>query len=156
MPWVIKRTYKTGQFCFSTVSFVDSAKVYGRTYGLMSLCDAYPHCDARVGCHSNSSTPLGTLANAELRRMRLRSRSVSQRREASQTRDSRTHASFDRLWKSCRMSRSVAYKWLAKELGISVNRTHVGMFDFEQCQRAIIAVERLFSKEDIYGQKIQM
>lgn len=59
-------------FCNNSVSLVDSAKVYSRSYGLIYLCDSYPKCDARVGCHSGTITPLGTLANAELRRWRSR------------------------------------------------------------------------------------
>ncbi len=55
-------------FCNSSVSLVDSAKVYGRSYGFIYLCDQYPKCDARVGCHPGSNKPLGTLADKELRK----------------------------------------------------------------------------------------
>ncbi|PSB31385.1 zinc-finger-containing protein, partial [Chlorogloea sp. CCALA 695] len=50
-------------FCRSSVSLIDSAKIFGQSYGFIYLCDAYPDCDARVGCHPRSIKPLGTLAD---------------------------------------------------------------------------------------------
>lgn len=120
---------KNCPFCGSSVSLVDSTKVYGRSYGLIYLCDSYPTCDTRVGCHPGTVTPLGTLANAELRRWR-----------------NRTHSKFDPLWKSGRMSRKAAYKWLSQQLGLPKSQTHIGMFDKEQCQRALAAVEELIKR----------
>lgn len=73
-------------------------------------------CDARVGTHRRSKTPLGTLANAELRDMRTR-----------------CHKVFDRLWKSKEMSRSNAYKWMQKVMGLSPEKAHIGMFNEQQC-----------------------
>ena len=100
-------------------------------------CDLYPHrpdlwkkkfvvcfpCDARVGCHANGD-PLGELANAELRSIRIKA-----------------HAAFDPKWKQGGMSRSKAYRWLSKQLGIRFEDTHIGMFDMDQCQRVIEVCE---------------
>lgn len=47
------------------------------------------------------------------------------------------HHSFDHLWQSGMFSRSKAYYVLAKHLGLSKRKTHIGRFDFEQCQRTI-------------------
>lgn len=113
-------------FCKSSVSLVDSAKVYRRSYGFIYLCDRYPLCDARVRCHPNSNKPLGTLADKELRRWR-----------------SLTHRHFDPLWQSgIFTSRNAAYKWLARVMGLPPAKTHVGMFDKQQCIRAIRVVRR--------------
>lgn len=112
---------KVCPFCRSTVSLVNSAKVYHRSYGSIYLCDSYPHCDARVGCHPNSNKPLGTLADRELRQWR-----------------SLAHRHFDPLWKSgIFKSRNAAYKWLARAMGLPPALTHIAMFDKRQCQRAI-------------------
>jgi len=35
------------------------------------LCGAYPACDSYVGCHPGSTRPLGSLANPQLREMRV-------------------------------------------------------------------------------------
>lgn len=55
-------------FCRSSVSLIDSAQVFGCGYGFIHLCNAYPKCDARMGCHPRTIIALGTLADKELRR----------------------------------------------------------------------------------------
>ncbi len=113
-------------FCNSSVSLVDSAKVYHCSYGFIYLCDSFPDCDARVGCHSNSIKPLGTLANRELRQWR-----------------SLAHRYFDPLWQSgIFTSRQAAYKWLARAMGLPPALTHVAMFNIRQCQRVIAVVKQ--------------
>jgi len=88
--------------------------LYAKTFYECDPCDAY------VGCHPGTDTPLGRLADPELR-------------EAKQ----RAHATFDPIWKSGRMSRSGAYSWLASQLGIKKSECHIGMFDVEQCRRVV-------------------
>ncbi|PSB30123.1 zinc-finger-containing protein [Chlorogloea sp. CCALA 695] len=112
-------------FCRSSVSLIDSATIYGLSYGFIYLCDSYPKCDARVGCHPGSIKPLGTLANKELRRWR-----------------SLAHRKFDPLWQSgVFSSRQAAYKWLSKAMKLPLEKTHVAMFDIRQCQKVIALVE---------------
>lgn len=77
-------------------------------------------CDARVGCHRGTDTPLGTLANAELRAARKAA-----------------HAAFDPIWKTRRMSRARAYTWLARALGIRKQYCHIGMFNVAQCEATV-------------------
>lgn len=77
-------------------------------------------CDARVGTHKNSKTPLGTLANSELRALRKV-----------------CHKRFDSLWKSKQMTRSGAYRWLAKSMNLSPKEAHIGMFNEVQCKQLI-------------------
>jgi len=116
-------------FCRSSVSLIDSARVYGCHYGFIYLCDSYPQCDARVGCHPRTIIALGTLANKELRRWR-----------------SLAHCKFDPLWQcSVFPSRQAAYKWLSKAMKLPLEKTHVAMFNVRQCQRAIALVE-VFTK----------
>lgn len=112
-------------FCHSRVSLIDSAKVFGCSYGFIYLCDSYPKCDARVGCHPGTIISLGTLADKELRRWR-----------------SLAHRQFDPLWQSgVFSSRQSAYKWLSKAIKLPLERTHIAMFDIRQCQRVIALVE---------------
>ena len=80
-------------------------------------------CDARCGAHPDG-TPLGRLANAELREAR-----------------SRAHALFDPMWKSGRMRRDEAYAWLSGATGIESKACHIGMMDIEQVQKAIHVLE---------------
>lgn len=85
-------------------------------------------CDAYVGCHragvgqGDGTTPLGRLANAELR-------------AAKQA----AHAAFDPLWKDGGpMRRHEAYAWLAKALDIRPDKCHIGEMDINGC-RAVVA-----------------
>jgi zinc-finger-containing domain len=77
-------------------------------------------CQAWVGCHK-SGRPLGRLADEKLRKAKIAA-----------------HDSFDRIWKSGRLTRTEAYKWLAEKLKIPVEECHIGMFDLDTCQRVTI------------------
>ena len=81
-------------------------------------------CDAYVGCHPETDKPLGRLANAELRKAKMNA-----------------HAAFDPVWRSGKMNRSSAYKWLAEKMGIAPQNCHIGMFDVDEC-RAVIEIAR--------------
>lgn len=83
-------------------------------------------CDARVGCHKSNKRhgmsgkePLGVLANGALRKAR-----------------SEAHKQFDRLWKTGRMSRTAAYKFLSQRLALHPDDCHIALFDIEQCIQA--------------------
>jgi hypothetical protein len=82
-------------------------------------------CDAYVGTHKDSPkhAPLGRLANAELRRLKMD-----------------VHAAFDPLWKSGQVSRSATYLWLAEAIGVALPECHIGMFDEDRCLRAYKAL----------------
>lgn len=87
-------------------------------------------CDARVGCHPKSDRPLGTLANAALRRLR-----------------SEAHALFDPLWKEHKLfpNRGDAYSWLQMRLGRS-EAVHIGESDEETCGAIITVCQEVVNK----------
>lgn len=97
---------------------MSSKEFYGRDYGT-NLYVCLP-CDARVGTHKGSKTPLGTLANAALRDLRMQ-----------------CHKVFDRKWKSGKMSRTDAYVWLQEHMNLPAEKAHIGMFDKEQCNKLL-------------------
>ncbi len=106
-------------YCGQQAEFVDSKAVYGRSYGMMYLCR---NCGAYVGVHKGTDEPLGRLANVELRNWKMAA-----------------HRAFDPLWErgpfmGCRRA---AYWWLAQRMGLPIEKTHIGMFNVEQCRRAI-------------------
>lgn len=96
--------------------------------------DLYPHrpdlfgkrfwrclpCAAWVGCHPDTTEPLGRLANSELRSLKQA-----------------VHRVLDPLWQQGGMSREEAYAWLAEQLELTAEECHVGMFDPATCRRAI-------------------
>jgi len=81
-------------------------------------------CDARVGCHDTSDRPLGRMANAELRAAKMRA-----------------HAAFDPIWKSGRMSRVDAYRWLARRM--ESEEIHIGEQDIGGCSRIVVICKHL-------------
>ena len=106
-------------YCGKKAEYVDTIEIYGKSYGMAYLCRP---CDAYVGVHDGTDTPLGRLANRELRRWR-----------------NRAHAAFDPLWQQgpCRRRRNDAYAWLAGKMGLTKEETHIAMFDVEQCKQVI-------------------
>lgn len=116
----------------------NSSPVYGGTdYGPVWVC--WP-CDAWVGCHKGGTgtTPLGRLADKELRRAKVAA-----------------HAAFDPLWRAkmrregCSQgeARSAAYRWLSEQLGLPRKETHIGMFDVAMCARVVAACAPYQSKK---------
>lgn len=105
-------------YCNRPAEYVDSAIVYhGRSYGMIYYCRP---CNAYVGVHKGTHTPLGRLANANLRFWKKNA-----------------HAEFDPLWKKRRMSRAQAYEWLSAKMGLPLEATHIGMFDVDQCKQVV-------------------
>ena len=55
----------------------------------------------------------------------------------------RAHQSFDQLWMPPgRMSRSVAYAWLANQMGVSRDKAHFSLFSVSECASASQHVEK--------------
>lgn len=109
-------------YCNKKAAFVTGEVVYPHRNDLHEkwfyLCRV---CDAYVGCHVGSGIPLGRLANSELRKAKQAA-----------------HEAFDILWKETPiMSRKAAYVWLSAELSLSLDKTHIGMFDVNQCNKVV-------------------
>lgn len=109
-------------YCFKKTAYIDSQKVYGRSYGMIYFCSP---CDSWVGVHKGSDISLGRLANAELR-------------EAKKN----AHYFFDKLWNkkisqgfAKNKARRKAYAWLSNELNLSIAKTHIGWFDVDMCRK---------------------
>ncbi|HHL5329824.1 TPA: zinc-finger-containing protein [Klebsiella quasipneumoniae] len=107
-------------YCLKLADLVTGERIYPHRADLHSLqfylCS---DCNAYVGCHKGSNgAPLGRLANTELRAAK-----------------NKAHFFFDRIWKLRHKSRSAAYQWLSKELGIPARDCHIGMFDIVLCNR---------------------
>jgi hypothetical protein len=86
-------------------------------------------CGAYVGCHRNTQEPMGTPAGPAMRRAR-----------------GEAHAAFDTLWKrkvardgvSAKEARKAGYAWLAQQMGLEVEDTHIARFTVDQCQRVVV------------------
>lgn len=47
------------------------------------------------------------------------------------------HRAFDPIWEFDLMSRSDAYSWLAKQMGIPKNQCHMLYFNEEKCAKVV-------------------
>lgn len=111
-------------YCGNDAEWVDNAVIYGKRYGksyMMWLCRK---CWAYVGCHENTKQPLGTLANADLRKKRME-----------------VHDFIDELWMSGRYSRRYVYQQLSDAFGESI---HIGESDEKRCDEIIRTAELIF------------
>lgn len=113
-------------YCNKEAEFLSSKEFYKKDYGTnLYLCRP---CDAYVGTHGDSEKPLGTMANKELRKMRME-----------------VHKAFDSLWKGRWRrfpSRSEAYRWMREQMGLSYEDGHIGMFNVGQCERLVKLVKQ--------------
>ena len=113
-------------YCKTDAKLVSGSVIYPRRQDLSFRRFWYcASCQAWTGTHGNSANnaPVGSLANAALRRAR---------QEA--------HAAFDPLWRSGKMHRKDAYSWLAAWLKIPVKQCHIGYFDEAQCAATVRGV----------------
>lgn len=108
-----------------------SAHLYhGHDYGPVYECSP---CQAWVSCHKGTTTPLGRLANKELRGLKMDA-----------------HAAFDRIWQgryarkhgqdpgyTKGMARGGRYKRLAELMEMSRETCHIGMMDEDQCRKVV-------------------
>ncbi len=117
-------------YCNNSADLVDGSVIYPHRkdlyYKFFYRCNP---CDAYVGCHGKSKQPLGRLANYELRKLKKLA-----------------HDLLDPLWKLKKLTRSEAYLWLANAMNLDLDKTHIGMFDNDQCKLAVKLI-----KEKRYG-----
>lgn len=121
------------RYCGNSVVFTSNAEIYGREYG-NGKCFLCRNCGAFIGVHTETLTPLGTLANEEL---------IKWRKKA--------HNEFDKLWKgkTREMTRYNAYGWLSKQMNLTRDETHIALFEIEQCKEVLkLLNNRLLERSD--------
>jgi len=116
-------------YCGRLTEFVDSKKVYGKSYGMIYLCES---CDAFTGVHEGTSKAHGRLGNKELREAKHKAHQYFDKI----ARTSLINKIWDK-WIPNVSNRNKAYKWLAQQMGIDEEICHIGMMDVEQCMRVI-------------------
>lgn len=114
-------------YCQMDAELIDSDRIYSRSHGKVWICQP---CQAWVGVlqDSKSDRPKGTLAKAELRKLRIAA-----------------HAAFDPFWRdrwariggSKSKSRKHLYDELAAELKLDHDACHIAMFDESRCREVL-------------------
>lgn len=113
-------------YCHEPAKLVTGREVYPHRPDLFAKqFYACLPCGAWVGCHPGTTKPLGRVANAELRQLKMKA-----------------HAAFDPLWKNGAGNRGKRYGWLAQRLGIEKHRCHIGYFSEDECRRVIAICEQ--------------
>lgn len=122
------------RYCGGVIRLVPAEKVYQAATERLKQQRQWiyqcQNCNARVGCHRDSKRPLGNVANEVLRLKRME-----------------THHVFDAFWQSQGMTRTAAYRWLAKQMDLPAELAHIGGFEMEQCHRLIALCHHTGDKE---------
>lgn len=92
------------------------------------VCSAYPDCDSYVKAHQDTLKPMGTLANKQLRRMRILA-----------------HRSFDQIWKNNILSRNAAYEWLCSVVELDRDQAHISLFGEYMCAQVIAECQKVLN-----------
>jgi hypothetical protein len=110
--------YMKCPYCVKEAKWTTNDEIYGKRYGHSYMVYLCKDCDAYVGCHQNTKNPLGTMANRELRKLRIDA-----------------HNAFDPMWRKTKMTRGQAYRWLASFIG--KKEIHIGQSDEKTCLKII-------------------
>ena len=96
------------------------------------VCSGYPNCDAYVGVHTGTKLPLGSLADAKLRRKRME-----------------THRVFDAIWKNGILTKKDAYRWMCDTFCLTTAQAHIGHFSHYRCDCLIDASRKVLQDNHI-------
>lgn len=110
-------------YCGAPVVLSGNEKIYGRPYGngMAYICTRIDEgCDAYVSVHTGTDTPMGRMANKELRELKKQ-----------------CHRLFDPIWQSGKMPRDKLYGKFASALRIPKSECHIGFFDNEMAEKAL-------------------
>ena len=108
--------------CGGTAILRSAAEIYAdpRRKDRMYVCSNYPQCRCYVSTYPGTNIPMGTLADGDLRQLRIQA-----------------HHKFDQVWKSGIMTRDNAYRWMADSFGIPMQEAHIAMFGAYRCKELI-------------------
>lgn len=84
------------------------------------VCSRWPECDAYVAAHKKDKSPMGTLANGDLRHKRILA-----------------HRALEELQNFRHMEKWAAYLWLQGKLGLNEEQAHIGLFSGQMCDRVV-------------------
>jgi len=108
--------------CGATIVLRSAEGIYkeNKNNTMLYICSNYPHCDMYVRTHPGTTKPVGTLADARLRKLR---------REA--------HFYFNQLYESGAMTDDDAYTLLMNIVQAPRSKAHIGYLGEYYCQQVI-------------------
>ncbi|MDG1950945.1 MAG: zinc-finger-containing protein [bacterium] len=113
-------------YCKGETEYKDSSYIYGKSYGMVYLCEP---CDAYVGVHHKTSKEsLGSVANGQLRYWR---------KQAHAAFDPIAFADRENPFSKKKWNRHAAYGWLRRKLDLPRELCHIGMFSINKCKQVV-------------------
>ena len=105
-------------YCGRTAVLKPASFVYGdkALEEHVYVCPGYPACNSYVGVHRGTLKPKGTLANGDLRNLRIH-----------------THKLFSQFWENGIMTKKQAYRWIQYKFALTENQAHIGNFSEYMC-----------------------
>lgn len=105
-------------YCGGTVVYKSADGIYkdNSSGTMLYVCSHYPECDAYVLVQPGTRIPMGTMADHNLRALRIT-----------------THKQFDKLHLNGYMSRKEAYMWLANLISAPLSQAHIGYLGEYYC-----------------------
>lgn len=136
----MKKTQTYCPYCGAQAILRPASWVHGKSEQSQGkhlyVCRNWPKCDSYVAVHEGDLTPMGTLANTELRHKRILA-----------------HKALAKYQKVTGMDRWATYIWLEGKLGLDQRSTHIGLFSEETCNEVIVlckdATESYRNKEKV-------
>lgn len=126
-------------YCGSNAVLRPASKVFGtkarENNRFLYVCANWPACDSYVTAHLEDRRPMGTMANGQLRHKRILA-----------------HKALQAYRKATNTKKWASYIWLEGKLGLDQQRTHIGMFSDDECDRVIA----LCRKEIVISKKNRM
>ena len=111
-------------YCGAKAVLRSANKVFGaktrEANRFLYVCSNWPSCDSYVMAHLEDHRPMGTMANGMLRHKRILA-----------------HKALQAYRKATHTDKWASYIWLEGKLGLDQQRTHIGMFSGEECDRVI-------------------
>ncbi len=122
-------------YCGATAYITHSSIVYGDNQKDRNIyvCGNYPKCDSYVYANNNN-IPLGNLANAELRKLRMKA-----------------HRLVDEVVFQGIMTKRDFYFWLEIRLNKSKKDAHISKLTNEECTKLIEHIEKTLSIQQEKG-----
>jgi len=119
--------FETGENNKNCIELINNKEIYGKSYGSWPYAYRCTICHSYVGLHPFTDIPLGTLADASLRKARKENKEP-----------------FEMLHRKGLLSRNEAYKKLSEKLNIPLEECHFGWFDEKRCRDAGKAAREIF------------
>lgn len=96
------------------------------------VCANYPACDSYVGVHRGTLKPKGTLANGDLRNIRIRA-----------------HKLFSQFWANGIMTKKQAYRWIQYKFALTEDQAHIGSFSEYMCRQLMDECQKTLANNRI-------